>query len=290
VVGATLRSLRRVGPAGLAAAGLTALAILITGATLAGTMAVERTVRGWRDALRIIAVLRTPVGTPEGLVTAVRALPGVAGVRYVSADAALAELRRLLGPRGEDLDRLPANPVPARLEITPGPELDAGALRALVRALDRQPGVEEVQAVLDWVEPSERVLRGLRRGGLALGAALALAALAAMGGAIRGVRRARIDEDAILRLAGVSGLRLALPWVLTGVGLASAGALVGLGGLLLGSAPGAPWTAGWLGLALGLEPLPLLPPAWLVALGAGGMALGLAAALATARPRSGQVG
>ena len=32
---------------------------------------------------------------------------------------ALAELQRLLGPRGDGLDHLPSNPLPARIEMTP---------------------------------------------------------------------------------------------------------------------------------------------------------------------------
>ena len=83
---------------------------------------------------------------------------------------ALAELRRLLGPRGDGLDHLPSNPLPARLEVTPATTMGADDLQALVETLDRLPGVTEVQAAFGWVEPLERLRRGLRLGGLALGA------------------------------------------------------------------------------------------------------------------------
>jgi len=271
----------------VAAALLIALAILVSGGALAGELALQRRVAAWREAMRLIAVLREPVprpDAPDSLLAAVRGLPGVARAQYVAPDVALGQLRQMLGPRGEGLDRLPANPVPARIEITPDRALAAAELDALAAALARQPGVEEVQAALEWVEPTERVLRGVRLGGLALGALLSLAALAAVAGATRSARRASADEEAILRLAGVPELRLATPWVLQALSVAAAGALVGTAALLLGSEPGGPWTGDWLRTTLGLDPLPLLPARWLALLGGAGLTLGLLGALAAGRP------
>jgi cell division protein FtsX len=266
---------------------LSALAVLATGATLAGDLALGRLVVGWRDAVRLVGVLRDPAPRPggaEGLVASVRAMRGVAAVRYVAPDAALRELRALLGPRGEGLDRLPANPVPARLEVTPARELDAAGVRALLAELERVPAVEEVQAAVGWLDPVERLGRGLRRGGLALAACLGLAALGAVAATNAAARRAAAAETAILRLAGASEARVALPLVLQAAGLGGLGALLGLGLLLLGSEPAAPWVGDWLRTVLGLEPLPLLPGRWLAALGGGGAALGLLAGLAAGRP------
>jgi cell division protein FtsX len=233
-----------------------------------------------------VAVLRDAGArpdAPDGIAARVRALPGVAEVRYVGPAVALAELRRLLGPRGDGLDRLPSNPLPPRLEITPAPTLDAQELRILGEALDQVPGVTEVQAAVGWVEPLERLRRGLRVGGLALAATLGLVALGTAAAATTAARRMGAQEASILRLAGVPGFRLGAPLVLQAVVLATAGALLGLGALLLASDPGAPWVGGWLRTVLGLDPLPLLPPTWLATLTGGGMALGLAGALAAGR-------
>jgi cell division protein FtsX len=196
---------------------------------------------------------------------------------------ALAELRRLLGPRGEGLDRLPSNPLPPRLEVTPASTLGAAGLQALVDALDRLPGVTEVQAAHGWVEPFERLRQGLRLGGLALAAGLGLAALGAAAGTTAAARRAAAEEVSILRQAGVPELRLAAPPVLQALGLATLGSLLGLAMLLLAAEPGAPWVGTWLRAALGLDPLPLLPPSWLAALTGGGATLGLVGALAAGR-------
>jgi cell division transport system permease protein len=265
---------------------LTALAVLVAGATLAGDLALALSEAAWRAELRMVATLRDPGPRPEapdGIVGRARAVPGVADVRYVGPAVALAELRRLLGPRGDGLDRLPSNPLPPRLEVAPAPALGAADLRALAETLDRLPGVTEVQAAFGWVEPLERLRRGLRLGGLGLAAALGLAALAAAAGATVTARRAGAEEAEILRLAGVPTLRLAAPLVLQGCLLATLGSALGLAALLLASEPGSAWLAGWLRAVLGLDPLPLLPTAWLAALIGGGASLGLAGAVAAGR-------
>ena len=265
---------------------LTALAVFVAGGTLAAGLALGLSEAAWRAELRVVAVLRDAglrPEAPDGIVARARALPGVAEVRYVGAAVALAELRRLLGPRGEGLDRLPSNPLPPRLEVTPAPTVHAADLQGLVDALDRLPGVTEVQAAHGWVEPFERLRRGVLLGGLALAAVLGLGALGAATGTTTVARRSSAAEVSILRQAGVPELRLAAPLVLQALALAALGSLVGLATLLLASEPGAPWVGSWLRAVMGLDPLPLLPLPWLAALAGGGATLGLAGALAAGR-------
>jgi cell division protein FtsX len=270
----------------VATAGVAALAVLVAGGTLAGDLALGLSEAAWRAELRVVARLRDAGPRPEdpdGIVARARALPGVAEVRYVGPALALAELQRLLGARAAGLDRLPSNPLPPRIEVTPAATMGAADLEALVAALDRLPGVIDVQAAQGWVEPLERLRRGLRLGGLTLAAALGLVALAAAAGATAAARRAGRDEASILRLAGVSELRLTAPLVLPSLGLAMLGSLLGLALLLLASEPGAPWAGSWLRAVLGLDPLPLLPSSWLAGLAGAGAALGLVGALAAGR-------
>jgi cell division transport system permease protein len=286
LLGATLRALRRGGAAAVATVLLAALAALVTAGTVAGRLALVRATAPWRAELRVVAILRAAVPRPEApdsVVAAARALRGAAAVRYVGPAEALAEVRRLLGPRGEGLERLPSNPVPARLEVTPRVDLDAAGVRGLVGALDRLPGVDEVRAAADWLEPLERLERGLRFGGLALGATLALAAIVTAAGATAAARREGAEETAILRLAGIPAGRLFLPLVLQALALGTLGALAGVALFHLGSETGARWTGPWLRAALGLDPLPGLPRAWLAGLLGGGATLGLLGALAASR-------
>jgi cell division transport system permease protein len=289
VFGATVRALRRTIPAATVAVLLLALAILTGGGAWAGRLALAQMTADWRADLRLIVTLREPPREPDGrgsVVTAVRLLPGVSEVRYVSPDDALGELRRYLAGGGggvEGLDRLPANPVPARLEVTPAPTLDAAGLRRLVETLGRDPSVDDVAGAFDWVAPVERVDRVLRLGGIALAGILAFGALVAIGVSATAVRYLRTDETAILRLAGVSEARLRGPLVLVGTVEGLVGGLVGVACLWLVSDAGAPWLGSWLD-RVGFGPLPVLPVALLRGSVGGAVLLGALGGLAGGRP------
>jgi cell division protein FtsX len=285
VLGAAVRDLRRTGVAGAGAVLLTALTILVVGATLLGREALARLTAAWRAELRIVAVLREEPGAgPDGAVPRAQALPAVAAVRYVSSAEALAGLESYLGLAADGLDRLPLNPVPARLIVTPAAGADAAAVRALVEGLARLPGVEDVQAAVAWLEPVERLERGVTRGGLALGALLGLAALGAVTSATAFARHRRAGETAILRLAGAGPAVLRVPLVLQAGIQGAAGAALGWSALVCLTEVGAPWTAGWLRLALGLTALPAAPWSLTGTLLGGGAALGLLGGLLAGRP------
>src|SRR5262249_61656407 len=133
---------------------------------------------------------------------------------------------RPLGAGAGGLAPLPSKPLPPRLEVTRAPTLDAADLKALVEMLDRLPGVTEVQAALGWVEPLERLRRGLRLGGVTLAGALALGALGAAAGATMAARRAGATEASILRLAGLPRARLSGPVLPPAVAPTPLGALL----------------------------------------------------------------
>ena len=290
VLGGAVRDLRRSGAAGAAAVLLVALAVVALGATLLGRAALARLTGTWRAELRIVAVLREDGVRANGapsVIPAAQGLPGVGTVRYVSRADALAELKQHLASLGvgaDGLERLPLNPVPARLVIVPAPGLGAAGLRGLVDALGRLPAIEEVQAPIGWVEPAERVERGLTRVGLGLGALLGLAALLVIAAAAALARQRRADETAILRLAGASELTLRAPLVLQAILQGASGAALGVSVLVLVSETAAPWTGDWLRASLGLAALPV--PGWhlVAALAGGGAAAGLAGGLAGGRP------
>lgn len=290
VVASALRDLRRTGAAGVAGVLLTALAALAAGATVLGMEALDRLSAAWRAELRLVLILTDDAARRDGrrtVLPAVHGLSGVASVRYVSPDDALAELRRFLeqdGPAADGLDRLATNPIPARLEVTPGPGVNASGLARLVGQLQSLPGIQTVQAPIGWVEPAERVADGVRRVGLALTALLGLGALLAIGAATGIARQRRAVETAVLRLSGVPEARLRVPLLLQAAAQGGAGAALGLGVLWLLAGGGTPALAAGLRALLGLSPLawPAWPlGAWLLAGGAG---LGLAGGLAAGRP------
>jgi cell division transport system permease protein len=289
VLGSARGDLRRTGAVGLAAVLLVGLAVLATGATLLGGQALTRLVAQWRADVRIVAVLGDGGATngASQLVPAARALPGAAAVRYVSGREALGELRQYLaatGLDGDGLERLPLNPLPARLVVTPASDVPAAGLNDLVAALRRLPGVETVQAAVGWVEPVERLQRGLARVGLGLGGLLGLAALVAVAGSTAVARDRRREETAILRQAGAPEWTLHVPLILQATTLAVAGASLGVAALVALSETAAPWTGAWLRDTLGLVVLPALTGPLGAALLGGSVALGLLGGLTAGRP------
>jgi cell division protein FtsX len=266
---------------------LTALAGVLAGGTILGERAVTREVSAWRAALRLVVVVREAGpggGDPESLVATVQTVPGVAAVRYVSAEAALADLRRYLGPTVDGLGRLPANPLPARLEITPASTLDAAGLEGLETALRRLPAAEEVWAALGWVAPVERLLRGVRRVGWGLTGSVALAAVLAVAAGTAAARADGADAPDALRRLEEDAAPARRPLLGQAIVQGGAGAALGLGFLVLLSGPGVPGLGGGLPAALGLYPLPVPPWSLQAGLLGGGCLVGFLGGLAGRRP------
>lgn len=266
---------------------LGALTVIVAGGAPSGLTGLARLTAPWRADLRVVVTLRGAAGRPDdpgSIVVAAQALPGVLTVRLVSADEALADLKRHLGGPTDGLARLPGNPLPARLEITPLATLDAAGLDRLVGALGRLAEVEEVRAAVGWVRHVERVERGLRMGGGMLAGVLGLGAILAVLGATTAAARSRMDETAILRLVGVREVAIRGPLLLQAIVQGGAGAALGVSALLLASEAGLPWLGDWLRATLGVGPLPALPWPLTALLLGGGLGGGLAGGLAAGRP------
>ncbi len=263
------------------------LAVIVAGGTLSGLTALARLTTAWRADLRVVVTLREASVRPDdphGVVRAARTLPGVLTVRVVSADEALTGLKRYLGGVADGLDRLPGNPLPARLEVTPAAALDAAGLERLREALGRLAGVEEARAAVGWVRQVERLERGVRIGGGTLASLLGLGAVLAVLGATTVATRSRADETEILRLAGAREVSIRAPLLLQAVLQGGAGAALGVSALLLTSETGLPGIGSWLWTTLGVGPLPALPWSLTGLLLGGGLAGGLVGGLGAGRP------
>src|SRR2546428_2733541 len=104
-------------------------------------------------------------------------MPGVGAVRYVSKAEALGTLKQVLGKDASVAEQLPANPLPASLEVTLTAEgtTPEGA-RGLIARLSGLSEADEVGGGIDWIE---RLARGQRLPevlGLGVGAGVPLAA------------------------------------------------------------------------------------------------------------------
>ena len=183
LIGEALRDLRRAGRVAVSAIVLITLSLAALGGFWLLSANLERAVARWRERVRIIVYLKREPAPAEAkaLVEQVQAVPGVAGVLYIGKAEALASLRQLLGKDASVVAQLPANPLPASLEVTPAA---AAAFLTVTTAttliLHARREETEIMRLVGATEATiwlPLLLQGTMQG--LIGAVLALAALVA---------------------------------------------------------------------------------------------------------------
>ena len=277
LIGEALRDLRRAGRVAVSAIVLITLSLATLGGFWLLSSNLGRAVAQWRSRVRIIVYLKRELPAPEvpALVQRVQTVPGVAGVVYIGKADALRALKQVLGKDASVVDQLPANPLPASLEVTPAAAAGTpeGA-RALVAQLAALPEAEEVAGSVDWVERLSRWQRLMTTIGLGIGAVLTIAAILTVTTATTLILHARRRETEIMRLVGAPESTIRLPLLLQGTMQGLAGAVLALGVLVATHALVAPRLEPLVNLTLGLHQLVFLTPMNLVALTLAGAVLG----------------
>jgi len=277
LIGEAVRDLRRAGRVAVSAIVLITLSLAALGGFWLLSLNLERAMAQWRERVRIIVYLKREPASREAqaLVARVQAVPGVAGVLYISKADALASLKQLLGKDASVVAQLPVNPLPASLEVTPAADAATpeGA-RALLERLSSLPEADEVAGSADWVERLSQWQRLLTTIGLGIGAVLAVAAFLTVTTATTLILHARRQETEIMRLVGASETTIRLPLLLQGTMQGLIGAALALTALVATHAVVAPSLEPLVNLTLGLGSLAFLSPANLVALMLAGALMG----------------
>jgi cell division transport system permease protein len=272
-----LRDLRRSGRVGLSAVLLITLSLSALGGFWLASLNLGQAVGQWRDRVRVVAYLKEEpaAAAVEDLTRKVQALGGVQRVRYVSKSEALQTLKGAMGAEANVLDQLPRNPLPASVEVTLEPAAATpDGTRALVGRLAILPEVEEVQGGAEWVESLAQWQRLFQILGLAVGGALALAAVLTVTTATTLVLHIRRDEMEIMRLVGAGEGAVRLPLLLQGMTQGLLGAVLALGALTVAHALAAPRLEPLLTLTLGLTRAAFLSLSQMLLLLGGGAVLG----------------
>ncbi|OLD46122.1 MAG: hypothetical protein AUI48_09795 [Chloroflexi bacterium 13_1_40CM_2_68_14] len=277
LIGEALRDLRRAGHVAVSAILLITLSLAALGGFWLLSSNIGQAAAHWRDRVRIIVYLkREPAAADaKALVERVQMQPGVGAVRYVSKAEALGTLRQVLGKDASVAEQLPANPLPASLEVTPTAEGAApeGA-RALIARLAALPEADEVGGGIDWIERLARGQRLLNVIGLGVGAVLALAAILTVTTATTLVLHARRQELEIMRLVGAPELVVRLPLLLQGMLQGLVGAVMAIWVLIAVYTIAGPRLEPLVNQTLGLEHLTFLRPQTVVVLMFAGTMLG----------------
>lgn len=277
LIGEALRDLRRAGRVAVSAIVLITLSLAALGGFWLLSSNLARAVANWRERVRIIVYLKHEPAASEAqaLVDRVQGVPGVAGVVYISKADALKSLKEVLGKDASVVAQLPANPLPASLEVTPaaGAATPEGA-RALLARLQALPEAEEVAGSVDWVERLSQWQRLVTTIGLGIGAVLAVAAILTVTTSTTLILHARRHEMEIMRLVGAPEATIRLPLLLQGMLQGLLGALLALVALVATHELVAPRLEPLVNITLGLTHLRFLPPASLVVLIVAGTLLG----------------
>ena len=245
-VGASRRGIGRNRLAAAAASLTMALMLALLGGAYLASATLDAA-SSWATAkIQVVAYLRdgSAVADAQRITRAVESLDGVSEVRYLDADAALAEFRERLAIRGEpDLTgSVPGNPIPASVEVTMD---DATATATIAETMRADRSVERVVDLAGAAARIAGVAGAARLAGLAAFIAATIVALLVVNAAIRLAVAARREELEIMRLVGASNSFIRLPFLIEGATFGLIGALAAIGSiaaaaLLAGGADGTP--------------------------------------------------
>jgi cell division transport system permease protein len=168
------------------------------------------------------------------LTTALKAMPQVTTVDYVSKDQALADFRARQPEVANLVNSLPSNPLPASFEISlrdPGDYMDVATY------LRGQGAVESVQDIQKTVSQMTSVINVVSTIGIVVLVIVGLTVLFIIVNTIRLAVVARSEEIEIMRLVGASDAFIRWPFVFEGAFVGFLASAITIGLLLLVQAP-----------------------------------------------------
>jgi cell division transport system permease protein len=249
------------------------VAVFATGLFAAALGGAERLLSAWTGEVRI-SVYLAPGADLERAAAAAAEIAAPRRVEAVPAAVALRRLSESLGDEAHLLGGVEPGALPDAVEVlTPG--IDLAAARALADRLRAVPGAAEVDYGNAWLEALEALVARARIAAIVLFSALALATAVLVSNTLRLAVFARRDEIEIMKLVGATDGFVAAPFLVEGALQGLLGAGLAVGALLAAHAALVPRLAATIPLAAGLGLGDTLPPPLVLALLAGGAAVGL---------------
>jgi cell division transport system permease protein len=139
----------------------------------------------------------------------------IRSVKYISAAQGLKEFASRTG-LGTAVDKLPNNPLPATLVITPRTPISEAKLVQLKTQLLTNPEVETVRLDIEWAEKFTKMVLIAKRLGFVVNILLASAVLFVVGNTIRLAIENKKNEIEISRLMGATDRFIRRPFLYTG--------------------------------------------------------------------------
>lgn len=171
-------------------------------------------------ALTLVLAEDVPAQRGQELAAKLGNRPLVSQAKYLSPAGALERFKLQLGPHRSLAEDLPANPLPASVEL----ELTAPAPPELAAQLEALPGVAQVITSRPFLHRLEQAGYLVREAAMALGLLLFLGVVLLVANTVRLAVYARRDQLEIMELVGAGSFYIALPFLLEAIiqGLAAA--------------------------------------------------------------------
>jgi cell division transport system permease protein len=183
---------------------------------------------GWERTAAVSLFLRPTVTVPqaEKLAEQLGARSDIAGVRLITPDQALKELRDYSG-FAQAIEQLPNNPLPVVLALRPAAGMVSSAgLETLRHQLAGLPEADFIRVDSAWITRFEAIVGLVQRGVLLLAGLLALAVLLVIGNTIRLEIQNRRDEIQVMELVGATPSFIRRPFLYMGAWYGLLGALL----------------------------------------------------------------
>lgn len=218
----------------VASIGVVAVSLLILGSSLLLVLNANNIADNLESSVEISVFLKVET-TPEGLEEledSLGALPEVAELKFVSKQQALEEMQKNFGDRKDILLGLEEkNPLPDAFRVK---TQTVEQVVPLAREIAVYPQVDQVRYGQGVVEKILELSRWVRSAGLVMMVLLAIAAVFLIATTIRLSVFARRKEIGIMKFLGATNWFVRFPFLLEGMFLGLAGALLAVGAVYYG--------------------------------------------------------
>jgi cell division transport system permease protein len=220
-------SLRRNGLMGLASAGTVAVALLILGSAMLMVLNVNHAIESAQNELQISVFLHDGVDDTlvEELEKNIKGLPGVEKIEYISKAEGLEKLKESFRDKQNFLEFGDRNPLPDTFKVKVENTEQVTGVADQIRPMS---GVEKVKYPLEVVQKLLALTKWLRLAGAIVIILLGLAAIFLISTTIRLTVFARRREIGIMKFLGATDWFIRWPFIMEGVFLGLAGALVAI--------------------------------------------------------------
>lgn len=266
--------------------GTISLALLIVSLFLLVFVNLESTAEEWSGKIQVTAYFDQELPPQElnQVMSRIKAIEGTSQVSYVNKNEAMKRFRSRLKGQETLLDGVPADVLPASVEIAlKRSSRQEGAIEHYVAQLKKIPGINEVQYGEEWVRRFNAFMNFLRFLGALLGAFLVLAVLFIVSNTIRLTIYARKDELEVMELVGATRFFIKAPFLVEGMiqgAIGSICTLIILVAAYFGFLQGVPNFIPISGTFTGFS---FLPPEHIAGIFIGGIVLGLLGSLTSLR-------